>query len=439
MTIKTLTSVVLLSTLAAAQGIRRQADVIVSGGFPNATVRVCTEPATGVPCSPIANIFSDPGLTQAISNPLTTDANGNYAYFGAIGQTYHEQITGNGLQEYDVPYITLPLSSSALLAASNTWTGVNTFDNAVLVNNSSVFPGTQMNEFLASSLNNCSTLNVLTGNILPPAYYETDAVSGCVVTPSGAATQGNAVAAYAQANTAGSGSRSSNAGNTVAVFSICRANGNDLASDFPNLGLTGLRLTGREIDMGVSQGNSAAYVHGLDIFYSPYGTGGSVPSDSAYIQLLNTSGTYSTGAPAWGIHIDPLTVTGPAIEIDQDAATSGTSQPFQMCGTNSSSLQRCTALFSDPNGNPIANANGSNAHFLALVERGTCSMSGTSSCTFSTSQAFSVTPICVAGVSGSPGATAYMASCSVSGTTATVTSNASNSLTWAAVFVGNPN
>jgi hypothetical protein len=120
-----------LVVCAAAQGIRRQSEVLVSGGFPNATVRVCTEPATGVPCSPIATIYSDPGLTQVMSNPLTTDASGNYAYFGSNGNTYHEQITGSGLQEYDIPYITLPLSLATMVSANNNWTGINKFSQTV--------------------------------------------------------------------------------------------------------------------------------------------------------------------------------------------------------------------------------------------------------------------------------------------------------------------
>lgn|SRR5208282_4146842 len=123
----------LLASYAAAQGISRQSQVLVSGGFPNATVRVCTEPATAIPCTPIATIYSDPGLTQVMSNPLTTDASGNYAYFGSVGLTYHEQVSGAGLQTYDIPYITLPLSSAALLAANNTWTGTNKFSLGVQI------------------------------------------------------------------------------------------------------------------------------------------------------------------------------------------------------------------------------------------------------------------------------------------------------------------
>src|ERR1700742_1402565 len=64
---------------AHAQGSRKDDIVFNSRGVPlaGASVRVCTMPASGQPCLPLAQIYSDAGLTQAIANPTTTDGLGN--------------------------------------------------------------------------------------------------------------------------------------------------------------------------------------------------------------------------------------------------------------------------------------------------------------------------------------------------------------------------
>lgn len=94
--------------LSSAQGIRYQNTVFIAGGFPFATIRVCTEPATGTPCSPLASVFSDPGLTVPLSQPFSADVNGNFSFFANPALTYHVQVSGQGLTTYDIPYITLP-------------------------------------------------------------------------------------------------------------------------------------------------------------------------------------------------------------------------------------------------------------------------------------------------------------------------------------------
>ena len=99
--------VVFLSGSLFAQGVRYANTVFTSGGFPFATIRVCTEPATGTPCTPLASIYSDPGLTVPIIQPFTADANGNFSFFANPASTYHVQVSGIGLTTYDIPYITL--------------------------------------------------------------------------------------------------------------------------------------------------------------------------------------------------------------------------------------------------------------------------------------------------------------------------------------------
>lgn len=48
---------------------------------PNAIVTVCSYPAVGIPCTNTVQIYSDPGLTQPVSNPLTTDAKGRFGFW----------------------------------------------------------------------------------------------------------------------------------------------------------------------------------------------------------------------------------------------------------------------------------------------------------------------------------------------------------------------
>jgi hypothetical protein len=83
-------------------------------------------------------------------------------------------------------------------------------------------------------------------------------------------------------------------------------------------------------------------------------------------------------------------------------------------------------------------ANGSGNHFFFTGEIGSCTMSGNTTCTFSTT-AFSQAPKCLAylDANSTPPATAIAATCSISGTTVTIKAGAGNSLTWDALLVGN--
>jgi hypothetical protein len=71
-----------------AQGSRKDDIVFNAQGRPmaGATVRICTSSATGQPCSPLASIFSDAAMTQALANPLSADGLGNYTFYGAPGR-----------------------------------------------------------------------------------------------------------------------------------------------------------------------------------------------------------------------------------------------------------------------------------------------------------------------------------------------------------------
>lgn len=70
----------------------------------NATIRVCNEPASGTPCTPLATIYSDPALTVPLANPFQADFYGNYVFYVPAG-TYHVQQSGPQVAVTDIPYI----------------------------------------------------------------------------------------------------------------------------------------------------------------------------------------------------------------------------------------------------------------------------------------------------------------------------------------------
>jgi Pectate lyase superfamily protein len=96
---------------ARAQGTRKDDVVFGPQGRPvgGALVAICTQPAnaTTTPCSPLAGIFSDAALTQALANPLKTDGLGNYHFYAAPGK-YTVQVYGPGLTTSVIPDVILP-------------------------------------------------------------------------------------------------------------------------------------------------------------------------------------------------------------------------------------------------------------------------------------------------------------------------------------------
>jgi hypothetical protein len=94
---------------ARAQGSRKDDIVFNAQGRPmaGASVRVCTSAATGQPCTPLALIYSDPALTQALANPTTTDGLGNYTFYAAPGR-YEIEIDGPNITTKQLPNVILP-------------------------------------------------------------------------------------------------------------------------------------------------------------------------------------------------------------------------------------------------------------------------------------------------------------------------------------------
>jgi hypothetical protein len=139
-----------------AQGSRKDDIVFNSRGIPlaGATVRVCAMPATGQPCAPLALIYSDSGLTQALANPTTTDGMGNYFFYAAPGQ-YEIEISGPSITDKQIPNVILPNDPS-----SPTFSGAVSAFSLSLGGNLTVSGNTTVVGSLASgtlTLNNQST------------------------------------------------------------------------------------------------------------------------------------------------------------------------------------------------------------------------------------------------------------------------------------------
>src|SRR5579863_5066549 len=114
---------------ARAQGSRKDDIVFNAQGRPmaGATVRVCTSAATGQPCTPLANIYSDPALTQALANPTATDGLGNYTFYAAPGR-YEIEISGPSITTKQIPNVIIPNDPSAPTFATVTSTsGISAF------------------------------------------------------------------------------------------------------------------------------------------------------------------------------------------------------------------------------------------------------------------------------------------------------------------------
>lgn len=111
-------------TLAYGQGGVPASPIQFTGptGRPlaGATITVCTSAGTGFPCSPLASIFTDAGLSIPASNPVTTDGNGNIPVIFAAPGVYKLSVTGSGITS------TLVTATVAGTGGGNVVLGANT-------------------------------------------------------------------------------------------------------------------------------------------------------------------------------------------------------------------------------------------------------------------------------------------------------------------------
>jgi len=109
---------------AHGQGSRKDDIVFNTRGVPlaGATVRVCAMPAGGQPCTPLAQIYADAALTQAMANPTMTDGLGNYSFYAAPGK-YEIEISGPGITTKQLPNVILPSDPSTPTFSNLSTTG----------------------------------------------------------------------------------------------------------------------------------------------------------------------------------------------------------------------------------------------------------------------------------------------------------------------------
>src|ERR1700722_8602506 len=139
---------------AHAQGSRKDDIVFNSRGVPlaGATVRVCAMPASGQPCTPLAQVYSDVALTQAFANPITTDGLGNYSFYALPG-LYEIEISGPGITTRQTPNVILPGNPSN-----------PAFSGAINLTNQASPPGSAPS----------GTVNIYTKTLDKRLYYKDD-------------------------------------------------------------------------------------------------------------------------------------------------------------------------------------------------------------------------------------------------------------------------
>jgi len=188
---------------AHAQGSRKDDVVFNARGVPmaGAQVRVCAMPASGQPCTPLAQIYSDAALTQAMANPTATDGLGNYSFYAAPGK-YELEISGPGITTKQLPNVILPSDpSSPTFSNISTTGGINAFSLSLAgnltVNGSTNVVGnlssgtlTLSNQGSAPGAANTGTVNLYTKNTDKRLYYKDDTGTeiGPIASASGAQT-----------------------------------------------------------------------------------------------------------------------------------------------------------------------------------------------------------------------------------------------------------
>ena len=198
-----------LSTLIAgpsahAQGSRKDDIVFNTRGIPlaGATIRVCAMPASGQPCTPLALIYSDAALTQALANPTTTDGLGNYFFYAAPGK-YEIEVSGPGITTKQLANVILPNDPSSPTFSSVNSSGAISAFSLNLTGNLTVNGNTTVIGNLASgtlNLTNQSTppgaagsgpVNLYTKTADKRLYYKDDtgAEIGPIASGSGAQTK----------------------------------------------------------------------------------------------------------------------------------------------------------------------------------------------------------------------------------------------------------
>jgi hypothetical protein len=157
--------------------------VIDQNGKPvvGANVRVCTTPATGQPCTPLANVYTNSGMTFPAQNPLTTDFLGNF-YFYIPSGIYELEFSGPGIITKQVPDVTITVPQTVTNPVFTSLTA-NTADIGTL--NGFVYVDGTINTTIAGAI---STLPSTGGTVIIPCGTYT--LSSTLVIPSNVILEG---------------------------------------------------------------------------------------------------------------------------------------------------------------------------------------------------------------------------------------------------------
>jgi hypothetical protein len=128
----------LVPAIAAGQGVASPPNVAlqtvngVTRPIPNATITVCAANASGIPCATalVGQIWANSALTSTFpgGNPFTSDANGNYQFFGLPGQ-YTVTVTASGYSGYSYQVTLAPAPAAGTITLSG-GAGSHTFVTA---------------------------------------------------------------------------------------------------------------------------------------------------------------------------------------------------------------------------------------------------------------------------------------------------------------------
>ncbi|MCL4524005.1 MAG: hypothetical protein M1451_08855, partial [Acidobacteria bacterium] len=153
----------------AAQGTRFSGPVIkTTAAIPGATVRVCTETATGTPCAPLASIYSDKALTVLDADSIiTADSAGNYGFYAA-GGCYKIQTSASGYTTVtDIVCNGTAAGNISVTSISAPQTG-----NTAPVQIGGVwYPGTASGTALAPTATPSTSVTLSGGSIADGTYY----------------------------------------------------------------------------------------------------------------------------------------------------------------------------------------------------------------------------------------------------------------------------
>jgi hypothetical protein len=122
-------SILLLSLSAinaqAQTGFAVSGQAVLPSGLPaaNARVTVCPYTASGVPCAPQANIYSDINLTVLLTQPYSSDQYGNYNFYVTPGTTYLVQVQVNLSVTYHYTVTTTLSGSTSYPGVTSAGTG----------------------------------------------------------------------------------------------------------------------------------------------------------------------------------------------------------------------------------------------------------------------------------------------------------------------------